>query len=877
MKLVRYDIREAGRHWSITPLLDAQRLVPVLVVVGVGPGAVVPPDEARPAVAGGVRGVVPVVGLRPLPAQARRFLTVGLADDGVVAFADAALLDGYRREDIARRVRRGARLALHAVARVGEVVVCRELRSNAGYVVEAHPVAFGIRVGLVRHHVVQAADLLEANLRRVAVDIHDLPGVLEGLRGVFADGDPHAVRDVLQIEVASARIGTADLPDRARQGVRDVRVRMREQLERRLRDGDRPLGREPHEAGHLPLDRRAERDAELERAEGCPLQRVAVAVRAVLVAAAAAVREDVLAVVSAAVAGVDVLRRAGPDLDSVDVHAADVPVDGGGHGAAASLADTARDGELAIARVPSPAPVAVPFPAQALRVERVVVLLVVPVALPVVAEPVGVAAVPGAAPADGRVEDDEASAAAPGGAARRARGRGPADGQRRIGEVVDPGTRSPDRSARLVPREGAAAALHRKILERPHVALVGSRGRAVRTPRGVDHEVDGRVRPLREHGVRPAAVARDLRASFEAELGGVGEEMERRRRTEDRGGAVRAEAQGQGRGHVVRRERDTQTVVERRGRGRAGGAGVRLPFEAHARKRPGRGVGRRSREEVLLPGARPADSERPLPDEVRGGAGGPVGGEAVEEPPGDERVGGDDVRRRHLVCRVYAAEDLGVERESCVVAVRRRVECVGTAEPVVLVCVGDSVAVEVGKRGLNGGIGVGAVDNPVAVGIARKRIRPAPKLLAVGETVRVRVREIRIRVVAEQLVDRRHAVAVPVGVREVVERQPRPLERGRIPVKLRKRACELAVRDAHDEIRDDLVRERGEVVSEHDAAGFLELHLETDGPVGQAVQEDVPPGHHEGVRGREALPVEALGPVHERVPVRPGGDTDVRF
>ena len=401
VQLVRDDIRGAGRDRGASSLLDEQRLVSVLVVVHVLPRAGVAPDEARLAVSAGVRGIVPVVGLRPLPAQPRRFLPVGLADDGVVALADAALLDGYRREDVARRVRRGAGLALHAVAIVGEVVVGRKLCSHAGYVVEARPVAVGIRVGLVRHHVVQAADLLEANLRRAAVDVHDLPRVLQRLGVGFVDGDPHPVRNVLDAQVPPPRIVAHDAPRPGRDVVVGVRVRVLEELERRSGDADRPVRREPHEAGDLPLDRRAERDAELEGAEGRPLQRVAVAVRAVLVAAVALVAE-VVVVVSAASAAtgvvVCVFRRAGPHLHAVHVHPARAAVGRGRH--VSVVSESARHGQLAAVVVPAAAPVVVPFLAQALRVERIVLLFVVGIAVPVVAQPVIAASVSGAVPRD---------------------------------------------------------------------------------------------------------------------------------------------------------------------------------------------------------------------------------------------------------------------------------------------------------------------------------------------------------------------------------------------------------------------------------------------------------------------------------------------
>ena len=53
---------EVVGHGRVSALLDAEDLVSEVVVVRVGPGAGVPPHEARLAVAAGMRGIVPVVG-----------------------------------------------------------------------------------------------------------------------------------------------------------------------------------------------------------------------------------------------------------------------------------------------------------------------------------------------------------------------------------------------------------------------------------------------------------------------------------------------------------------------------------------------------------------------------------------------------------------------------------------------------------------------------------------------------------------------------------------------------------------------------------------------------------------------------------------------
>ena len=182
-----------------------------------------------------MRGVVPVVGLRPLLATPGGFDADGFPQHGVVAVADAVLLDIDGRQHRAGRVRRGAHFR-QTFAVSGKVVVDRKTGRHAGDVVEASPVAGGIGEGLVGHHVVQAADLAESDLRRAAVFVHDLPCVLECVRGGVVDGDPHAVRDVLDAQVAAPPVGAYDAPDAGRGGVRNRGVGMGEELEGAFRD-----------------------------------------------------------------------------------------------------------------------------------------------------------------------------------------------------------------------------------------------------------------------------------------------------------------------------------------------------------------------------------------------------------------------------------------------------------------------------------------------------------------------------------------------------------------------------------------------------------------------------------------------------------------
>ena len=266
------DVGELLRHGGAAALLDAQGLVAELVVVRVRPRAGVAPDEAGLTVAGGVRRVVPVVRPRPFPVPARGLGAVGLADDGVVALADAALLRADGPERAARQVVRGAGLGHDAVAPGGEVAGNRQARPDLGDVIEPHPVAVDVGEGLVRHDVVQSADLLEADMGRAAVDVHDLPRVLQRLRGGVVDRHPHAVLDVRDAEVAAARVAARDPPRAGLGRVGDGGVGVREELERGLGDVGRHVRREPHEPGDLPLHGRAERDAELQRTERGPLQ-----------------------------------------------------------------------------------------------------------------------------------------------------------------------------------------------------------------------------------------------------------------------------------------------------------------------------------------------------------------------------------------------------------------------------------------------------------------------------------------------------------------------------------------------------------------------------------------------------------------------------
>ena len=227
----------------------------------------------------------------------------------------------------------------------------------------------------------------------------------------------------------------------------------------------------------------------------------------------------------------------------------------------------------------------------------------------------------------------------------------------------------------------------------------------------VDDEAYLRIRSVREDAELRAAVASDLVAAVDPELRRVGDEVERRGGI-DRHAARSPEAQRQLVGEVLCGQRNAEAVAARRGRDRAGDARVRLPLENRATQAPRGGVRRRGRHEELLPHARAAYRERPLPDKVRR-VRRPVGGKGVEKLPGE-----DHIRRLNLVRRVDSAEDLPVKSEARPVPVLRRVEHVCAAEPVVLVGVGNPVPVEVDEGSLHGGIGIGAVHKAVAVGVA---------------------------------------------------------------------------------------------------------------------------------------------------------------
>ena len=69
-----------------------------------------------------------------------------------------------------------------------------------------------------------------------------------------------------------------------------------DKINEKIADGKKTRPRFSPGYGDLPLDRRAERNTELEGAEGRALQRIAVAVRAVLVATVAAVAEIFLVI-----------------------------------------------------------------------------------------------------------------------------------------------------------------------------------------------------------------------------------------------------------------------------------------------------------------------------------------------------------------------------------------------------------------------------------------------------------------------------------------------------------------------------------------------------------------------------------------------------
>ena len=492
---------------------------------------------------------------------------------------------------------------------------------------------------------------------------------------------------------------------------------------------------------------------------------------------------------AAAVVVVCVFGRSRPDLHAVDVHLSRTAVRRGGH-IAVVVPHAARHPELAAVVRPAPAPVVVPLLAQALGVERVVLLLVVAVVAPVVAEAVVAAPVPAARPSRRRGEDDDRSApAAPDAAVSAGRdARHPGDAERDVGKSVDSGTPRGYDAAGCVAVKREATGLHLEIRKLRHVAFVGTGRCAVRAARVVDHEEHLRVRAFREHEEPLPALPRDHLSAVDAEVRRVGGEVERRRAAHP-ARARRAETQGDVGREVVRRERYAPAVAGWRDGERAARLAVHSPLEQQAVKAPRRGVGRRGRDEVLLPRARALDVERPLPQDVRRPRR-PVGGESVEESPRGEHVRRDDVPGEERLVRGgrgHAREDVRV---------------------------GD---------------------------VPQERVESQGHGLAVGNAVTGGVREVGIGSEREQLVEEGKPVAVPVPVRGVLRRKRVERKRGEVGRDGVRRPFETAETCTHEDVRHFIDVETGEVVAVGEAARRPDFHLDADGRVRKSVEKHVLP------------------------------------
>ena len=92
----------------------------------------------------------------------------------------------------------------------------------------------------------------------------------------------------------------------------------------------------------------------------------------------------------------------------------------------------------------------------------------------------------------------------------------------------------------------------------------------------------------------------------------------------------------------------------------------------------------------------------------------------------------------------------------------------------ILVGVGEIVAIEIGERGGGGRGWIGAVHESVAIGVARERIESSGDLRAIRDAVAIRVHAFRIGAIQKELIGGGESVVVIVACSGSVWRQVLP-------------------------------------------------------------------------------------------------------
>ena len=288
-------------------------------------------------------------------------------------------------------------------------------------------------------------------------------------------------------------------------------------------------------------------------------------------------------------------------------------------------------------------------------------------------------------------------------------------------------------------RQGDGEGRRRGRIENERAGTVAG-GEVERDAHGVALDEDGKVGTGCGRGLRQSVKHRNRRPA---------QEVQRAGRDGGAGGDCRgAEAKREGgRGIGGKRE------PERGGKGgrRAGSAFVVFPFENEVFERPGErggfvgsGVGAGGEVE-LLPSGVALDREGPLPENLPEGrrvdAEGGCGKGRLERRGGRRGFG-------RAAEGIEAGSEGRVGREAGCREAGRGMQGVRGAETEELPCVGQGVAVEVGKRAGRGievrgeGGRVGAVHEAVAVGVAKGGGRAEDKRFeGVGKAVHVRVAE----------------------------------------------------------------------------------------------------------------------------------------
>ena len=271
--------RMRPRQVRSVALRQRQGFESVFVIIMVAPVRAIAPGHPHASVTAAMRRSIPVVRSPPPKVVSGVLLPVRLAQHRVLSVADPSGL--HRRPVQLDSLRIVFRAGFPKASDIGvvESVGAFQALHQPRDVVDDQPDAIRTDERLVIHDVVLTADAPHADAIGRTVLVGDFPDVLKPSVGMCVDGQPGTIRNRLEDDIASARVGAGICPDRPIRRHGDIRILADLEGEILHADLHRTFRREREVAGDLARPRIAKRGPELDRVQRRPVAFVALPVR----------------------------------------------------------------------------------------------------------------------------------------------------------------------------------------------------------------------------------------------------------------------------------------------------------------------------------------------------------------------------------------------------------------------------------------------------------------------------------------------------------------------------------------------------------------------------------------------------------------------